>query len=53
MEQENKWSSAAMDGLYLSLVTIIYTLVSSVFEPEGFLMTSLLTVKPSFVMGLD
>ena len=44
MEQENKWSSAAMDGLYLSLVTIIYTLVSSVFEPEGFLMTSLLWI---------
>ncbi len=44
MEQENKWSSAAMDGLYLSLVTIIYSLVTSVLQPEGFLLKSALWI---------
>ena len=44
MEQNNKWSSAAMDGLYLSLVTIIYSLLISVMEPESFIIKSLLWV---------
>jgi len=44
MEQSNKWSSAAMDGLYLSLVTIIYSLLFAVWQPEGFLIKSLLWV---------
>ena len=44
MEQNNKWSSAAMDGLYLSLVTIIYSLLVSVMQPEGFLIKTLLWV---------
>lgn len=42
MEQENKWSSAAMDGLYLSLATIIYSLAVSVLQPEGFLLKSVM-----------
>ena len=44
MEQENKWSSAAMDGLYLSLTTIIYSLIISVMEPGGFVIKSLLWI---------
>lgn len=44
MEQNNKWSSAAMDGLYLSLVTIIYSLLVSVMQPESFIIKSLLWV---------
>ena len=42
MEQSNKWSCAAMDGLYLSLITIIYSLLLAVWQPEGFLIKSLL-----------
>ena len=42
MEQSNKWSSAAMDGLYLSLVTIIYSLIVAVMMPESFLIKTLL-----------
>ena len=44
MEQSNKWSSAAMDGLYLSLVTIIYSLVVAVMMPESFIIKTLLWV---------
>ena len=44
MEQNNKWSSAAMDGLYLSLVTIIYSLVASAFPTESFLIKTLLWI---------
>lgn len=44
MEQNNKWSSAAMDGLYLSLVTIIYSLLVSVMQPESFIIKTLLWV---------
>ena len=44
MEQSNKWSSAAMDGLYLSLVTIIYSLIVAVMMPESFLIKTLLWV---------
>lgn len=33
-----------MDGLYLSIVTIIYTLVVSVLQPEGFLIKSVLWI---------
>ena len=42
MEQSNKWSCAAMDGLYLSLVTIIYSLVVTVLVPESFIIKTLL-----------
>ena len=42
MEMNNKWSSAAMDGLYLSLVTIIYSLIIASLQPESFIITSLL-----------
>ena len=44
MEQSNKWSSAAMDGLYLSLVTIIYSLIVAVMMPESFLIKTLLWI---------
>ncbi|MBE6225135.1 MAG: DUF4199 domain-containing protein [Bacteroidales bacterium] len=44
MDQENKWSCAAMDGLYLSIVTVIYTLVLSVLQPEGFLVRSIIWI---------
>lgn len=44
MEQNNKWSSAAMDGLYLSLVTIIYSLAVSALQPEGFIIKSILWI---------
>lgn len=44
MEQSNKWSSAAMDGLYLSLVTIIYSLIMAVLVPESFIVKTLLWV---------
>ena len=33
-----------MDGLYLSLITIIYTLVSTVLQPDAFLIKSLLWI---------
>ena len=42
MEQENKWSNAAMDGLYLSLVTIIYSLLIAVMQPESFIISTLM-----------
>lgn len=35
MEQNNKWSLAALNGLLLSLITIIFSLLSTVFEPTG------------------
>ncbi len=44
MEQNNKWSCAAMDGLYLSLVTIIYSLAASAFPTAGFLVKTLLWI---------
>ena len=44
MENSNKWSSAAMDGLYLSLVTIIYSLIVAVMMPESFLIKTLLWI---------
>ena len=44
MENSNKWSSAAMDGLYLSLVTIIYSLIVAVMQPQGFLVTAILWI---------
>ena len=44
MERNSKWSSAAMDGLYLSLVTIIYSLIIAVLQPQNFLVTSLLWI---------
>lgn len=44
MEQNNKWSCAAMDGLYLSIVTIVYSLISAVFPTENFLISTLLWI---------
>ena len=44
MEHSNKWSNAAMDGLYLSLVTIIYSLIMAVLVPESFIVKTLLWV---------
>ncbi len=44
MDQNNKWSCAAMDGLYLSIVTIIYSLAVSVLQPEGFIIKSILWI---------
>lgn len=44
MDRENKWSSAAMDGLYLSLVTIIYSLALSALQPESFIIKSILWI---------
>lgn len=45
MEQNNKWSSAALNGLLLSVVTIIYSLLISVIEPKGFVAILLWIVK--------
>lgn len=44
MEQNNKWSSAAMDGLLLALVTVIYTLLFSILNPTGFILKSVLWI---------
>ena len=44
MENSNKWSSAAMDGLYLSLVTIIYSLIIAIMEPQGFFITAIMWI---------
>lgn len=41
MEQNNKWSSAAMDGLILSIITVIYSLVMTVFPLKGFLVIAI------------
>ena len=45
METANKWQSAALNGLLLSLVTIIYSLVNSIFEPGTFISMVLWAVK--------
>lgn len=45
MEQNNKWSSAAMDGLILSVVTIIYSLILLVFPVKGFIVALPWVVK--------
>lgn len=45
METNYKWNAAARDGLLLSLVTIIFSLVSSVFTPRGILAVGLWAVK--------
>ena len=44
MDRSSKWSSAAMDGLYLSLVTIIYSLIIASLQPQSFIITSLLWI---------
>ena len=41
MENNSKWSSAAMDGLYLSLVSIIYSLAGTAL-PSNMLLTMIL-----------
>ncbi|MBR5857225.1 MAG: DUF4199 domain-containing protein [Bacteroidales bacterium] len=45
MEKVNKWQSAALAGLILSSVTIIYSLISFIFSPGGFVSTILWAVK--------
>lgn len=44
MEQNNKWSSAAMDGLFLSLVTVIYLLAANLLDSSGFVVKSVLWI---------
>ncbi|MEG0890494.1 MAG: DUF4199 domain-containing protein [Bacteroidales bacterium] len=45
MGQNNKWSSAALNGLLLSIITIVYSLLVSVLEPKGFISILLWIVK--------
>lgn len=45
METANKWQSAALNGLLLSLVTIIHSLISTIFEPGTFLSMVLWAIK--------
>ncbi len=45
MGQNGKWSSAAANGLILSLVTIIYTLSGPVLELKGIIMIILWIIK--------
>lgn len=45
MEQNNKWSLAALNGLLLSLITIISSLISTVLEPKGVVAILLWIVK--------
>ncbi len=45
MESNNKWQLAAMNGLLLSLVTIIYSLIQSVFTPNGIISMALWAIK--------
>ena len=37
MEQKSKISSAALNGLILGAVTIVYSLIVTLVEPKGFL----------------
>lgn len=45
MENVNKWQSAALNGLLLSVVTIVYSLISTIFNPGSFVTIVLWTVK--------
>lgn len=45
METNNKWSSAALNGLMLALITIIYSLIQTVFEPNKIVSTLLWIIK--------
>lgn len=45
MEASAKWNSAAINGLLLSLVTIVYSLIQSVFGLSGFSSIILWMVK--------
>ncbi len=45
MESNNKWNQAAINGLSLSLVTIIYSLINSVFTPNAFIAMLLWAIK--------
>lgn len=45
METNNQWSLAALDGLLLSLVTIIFSLITSVFVPKGIVSILLWALK--------
>ncbi len=45
MESNNKWQIAATNGLILSLVTIIYSLIQSVFTTTGFISIILWAIK--------
>lgn len=45
MEQKSKISSAALNGLILGAVTIVYSLIVTLVEPKGFLSIILWTIK--------
>lgn len=45
METANKWQSAALNGLILSLITIISSLVQSIFELGTFMSMLLWVIK--------
>ncbi len=45
METVNKWQSAALNGLLLSVVTIVYSLISTIFHPGTFVSVILWTIK--------
>lgn len=45
MENTNKWQSAALDGLLLSLATVIASLIQSIFSPGTALAMLLWLVK--------
>lgn len=45
METSAKWNSAAINGLLLSLVTIVYSLIQSVFGLSGFASIMLWIIK--------
>ena len=45
METVNKWHSAALNGLLLSVVTIVYSLISTIFHPGTFVSVILWSIK--------
>jgi hypothetical protein len=52
MEKNNFWSSAALNGIYLSLVTIIYLLVTSVFNLNTLVNVLLQIIKIGLIVYL-
>jgi len=50
--QTNKWSIAALDGLLLALITIIATLIQTIFEPGSAITWLLWLVKLVSTVGL-
>lgn len=45
MEQKNKWSNAALNGLILGAVTIVYSLIVTLIKPNGFVSILLWIIK--------